>query len=215
MPPPARARLRAAVEEMTAAWTWEVANLLHHRIPDPVDYVEMRRATFGAALTASLARLASGNLAPEEIYRSGVMRQLTAAATDYACFTNDLFSYQKEIRYEDEVHNAVFVLERFLGTDRLTARDLVARLMAERMRQFEQIVAVDLPAMCDEHGLTEPVRRELARYTDRLKDWMTGILQWHARCVRYSPSALRARYARPAHPRPAAVRHRARLLPTT
>jgi germacradienol/geosmin synthase len=216
MPPPARVRFRAAVEEMVAAWTWEVANLLHHRIPDPVDYVEMRRATFGAGMTTSLARLASGTLAPDAIYESGVMRQLTDAAIDYAAFANDLFSYQKEIEYEDEVHNAVFVLERFLGTDRLTARDVVAKLMAERMRQFEQLAAVDLPAMCDEHRLAEPVRRELAGYADRLTDWMTGILAWHASCARYAPAGVRARYARPAYPRrPTMVGRHARLVSTT
>lgn len=202
MPVPARARFRAAVQEMVAAWEWELANLAQHRVPDPVDYVEMRRATFGAGLTASLARL--GSLVPGEIYQTGVMRQLDNAAVDYACFTNDLFSYQKEVQYEDDVHNLVFVLERFLGTDRLTARDVVAKLMAERMRQFEQLVTVDLPALCDERELPEPVRHQLSAYVDRRVDWMTGILQWHANCVRYTPAALQARYGhpRPGRPRP-------------
>jgi germacradienol/geosmin synthase len=203
MPPADRARFRAAVERMTAAWLWEMANLIEHRVPDPVDYVEMRRATFGSELTISLAWLASASLVPDEIRQTRVVHQLERTAQDFACFTNDLFSYQKEIQYEDEVHNLVFVLERFLGTDRLTARDLVARLMAERIRQFEQIVAVDLPALCDRHELPDPVRRQLSDYTDRLKDWLTGILQWHAHCVRYTPAGLRARFTPAPLPRSA------------
>ena len=43
-------------------------------------------------------------------------------------FTNDLYSYQKEIEFEGEVHNLVLVLENFLDLDRWTARDHVARL---------------------------------------------------------------------------------------
>jgi germacradienol/geosmin synthase len=135
---------------------------------------------------------------PEEIRRTRVTRQLERAAQDYAGFTNDLFSYQKEIQYENDVHNLVFVLERFLGTDRLIARELVARLMADRMRQFEWIAEVDLPALCDQHQLADPVRRQLFDYAERLKDWMTGILEWHVQCVRYTPAGLRERFAAPA-----------------
>lgn len=191
---PVRAEFRAGVEEMTEAWLWEVANQIQNRVPDPVDYVEMRRQTFGSGMTARLARLSHGWLVPQELYQTRVLQQLDAAAQDYAGFTNDLFSYQKEIEYEDEVHNLVFVLERFLGTDRRTARDVVVKLMAERIRQFERIVTVELPALCQEHQLDEPVRQQLAGYADRLKDWMAGIQQWHIACARYAPAALRSRY---------------------
>lgn len=189
-----RVRFRASVESMTAAWLWEIANQIQNRVPDPVDYVEMRRATFGSGMTTALARLAHGYLVPPEIFENRVMRQLENAAMDYSGFTNDLFSYQKEIQYEDEVHNLVLVLERFLACDRFTARDVAAKLMAERMRQFEHIVAVDMPAMCDEQQLPGEVRQQLSRYADGLKDWMSGILQWHVTCERYRDADLRNRY---------------------
>ena len=48
MPPAARARLRHAVEVMLESWLWELGNQVQNRIPDPVDYVEMRRHTFGS-----------------------------------------------------------------------------------------------------------------------------------------------------------------------
>ncbi|WP_144122007.1 terpene synthase family protein [Catellatospora sichuanensis] len=193
MAPVARARFRKAVEDMTASWVWELANQMQNRVPDPVDYVEMRRATFGSDMTMSLCRLAHAGQVPDEIYEHRVMQQLEHAAQDYSCFTNDLFSYQKEIEYEDEIHNLVFVLERFLGCDRFAARDLVARLMTERMRQFEHIVSVELPAMFDQLGLDEEVRRRLTAYADQLKDWMSGILRWHEECVRYSAASMSLR----------------------
>jgi germacradienol/geosmin synthase len=187
----ARRQFRTAVEDMTSSWLWELANQAHNRIPDPIDYVEMRRATFGSDLTMGLARLAHSDVIPPEIYRTRVMHELDTAAQDYACFTNDLFSYQKEIEFEGEIHNIVLVIENFLGVDRLTARDITAELMAARMRQFQHIVENDLPAMFEEFDLDEEIRGLLTRHADDLKEWMSGILEWHRRCVRYTEPELR------------------------
>ncbi|GLZ02226.1 germacradienol/geosmin synthase [Actinoplanes sp. NBRC 103695] len=191
----ARARFRTAVETMTASWLWELANQVQNRVPDPVDYVEMRRATFGSDLTMSLARLAHGELVPDDIFDTRVMRQIDNAAQDYACFINDLYSYQKEIEFENEIHNMVYVVERFLSCDRLAARDVVAGLMRGRMQQFERLVAVELPALCEQYALSEQVRRQLTRYAGELTYWMSGILRWHDTCDRYADSDLRARFS--------------------
>ncbi|MCU1679829.1 MAG: putative terpene cyclase [Amycolatopsis sp.] len=188
---PARQQFRKAVEDMTSSWLWELANEAQHRIPDPVDYIEMRRKTFGSEMTMSLARLAHSDVVPPKIYQTRVMRELDTAAQDYACFTNDLFSYQKEIEFEGEIHNLVLVVENFLDVDRWKARDVVADLMTARMRQFEHIIANDLPALFEEFALDEPVRRILIRHADDLKEWMSGILEWHRRCVRYTEAELR------------------------
>ncbi|MCG5218590.1 terpene synthase family protein [Streptosporangium soli] len=192
MTPSARRQFRTAVEDMTESWLWELFNDIQHRIPDPIDYVEMRRKTFGSDLTIDLAKLAHFEEIPPEIHQTRVMRELETAAQDYACFLNDLFSYQKEIEYEGEIHNIVLVVEKFLDVDRWQARDIVNDLMTARMRQFEHIVANDLPAMFEDLALAEPIRVILTRQADDLKEWMSGILEWHRRCVRYTEAALRA-----------------------
>lgn len=190
----ARRQFRTTVEDMTSSWLWELANQAQGRIPDPIDYVEMRRKTFGSDLTRSLARLAYHDVVPPGIYRTRVMHELDTAAHDYACFTNDLFSYQKEIEFEGEFHNIVLVVENFLGVDLLTARDITAALMEARMRQFEHLVAKDMPAMFEEYDLNDGVRAILTRHADNLKEWMSGILEWHRRCVRYTePELIRLR----------------------
>ncbi|MEO6090055.1 MAG: hypothetical protein ABIQ18_43805, partial [Umezawaea sp.] len=117
--------------------------------------------------------------------------EMETAAQDYACFTNDLFSYQKEVEFEGEVHNIVVVVENFLEVDRLTARDVVAKLMTERMRQFEHIVANDLPRLFEEFDLDDSVRAILTKQADGLKEWMSGILEWHRKVVRYGEAELR------------------------
>ncbi|MFW5418723.1 germacradienol/geosmin synthase [Nocardiopsis sp. CNT-189] len=198
MPEPARRRFRDAVRAMTASWLWELDNQIRHRVPDPVDYVEMRRQTFGSDMTISLARLARWDEVPQEVYRSRVMHELSTAAQDYAAFVNDLHSYQKEVEFEGEFHNIVAVLENFLDVDRMRARDIANDLMTARMEQFEYLVEHGLPELFEEYGLDDTAREALTRQADELKDWMSGILEWHRKCVRYQEAELRRSRARDA-----------------
>ncbi len=69
--------------------------------------------------------------------------------------------------------------------------------MRARMEQFEHILATGLPALFSEHDLDEPARAALLAQADNLKDWMSGILEWHRRCVRYTEPELE-RVHRPA-----------------
>jgi germacradienol/geosmin synthase len=185
-----RATFRKAVEDMTESWLWELWNQAQHRIPDPIDYVEMRRKTFGSDMTMSLARLAHADVVAPEIYRNRVLHELDTAAQDYACFTNDLFSYHKEIEYEGELHNMVLVVENFLDVELPQARDIVSRLMTARMEQFEHIIANDLPSLFEDLALDDDARKALTRHADDLKEWMSGILEWHRKCVRYMEPEL-------------------------
>ncbi|RNL84820.1 terpene synthase family protein [Halostreptopolyspora alba] len=186
----ARAQFRAAVEDMTTSWVWELENQAQHRVPDPVDYLEMRRKTFGSDMTMGLARISRSAVVPSVVADTRTIREMETAAQDYACFTNDMYSYQKEVEFEGEVHNIVVVVENFLEVDRLTARDVVADLMAARMRQFEHILEVDLPDLFERYDLDEDARAALTRQADELKDWMSGIMEWHDKCVRYHEDQL-------------------------
>ncbi|MFC6005391.1 germacradienol/geosmin synthase, partial [Streptomonospora nanhaiensis] len=170
---------------------WEVDNQAQNRIPDPIDYVEMRRKTFGSDMTMSLAKLSHSVEVPPEVHRHRTMHELETAAQDYACFVNDLYSYQKEVEYEGEVHNLVLVVENFLGVDRFKAAEVVADLMKARMDEFQHIVADELEVMYHELDLSEEVRRVLSAHAEHLKDWMSGILEWHRKCVRYTEPELR------------------------
>jgi germacradienol/geosmin synthase len=189
-----RRQFRQNVEDMTASWLWELANHIQHRIPDPVDYVEMRRKTFGSDMTMSLARITRVGNIPTELLRTRAMRGLENSAQDYACFTNDIFSYQKEIEFEGELHNCVLVLQKFLDIDRRQAVSVVNDLMTARMVQFQHIVATELPVLADEFALDADARAALDDYVEGMQDWMAGILDWHMLSGRYPEAALRRRY---------------------
>jgi germacradienol/geosmin synthase len=145
MSPDARRQFRKSIEDMTGSWLWELANHIQNRVPDPVDYLEMRRKTFGSDLAMSLSRIAFGDGIPSEVFATRPMRNLANSAADYGSLTNDIFSYRKEIEFEGELHNGVLVVQRFLDCDPQRAIDIVNDLMTSRMRQFERIVACELP----------------------------------------------------------------------
>jgi germacradienol/geosmin synthase len=189
--PSSRRMFRRAVEVMTESWLWELANQMQNRIPDPVDYIEMRRKTFGSELTASLFRLTRCDGIPLEIFQTRTMGEIDRSAMDVACLTNDLFSYQKEIEFEGELHNCVLVVERFLDCAAPAAALVVRDLMTARITQFQHLVAHELPEVLDRFDLNKPARDKVATYIAGFEIWMAGILVWHRSVARYKESELR------------------------
>ncbi|WP_069884776.1 germacradienol/geosmin synthase Cyc2 [Streptomyces luteocolor] len=191
--PDRRRALRDAVDVMLESWLWELSNQLQHRVPDPVDYLEMRRATFGADLTMGLSRLGHGLAVAPEVYRSGPVRSLENAAVDYAMLVNDVFSYQKEIEYEGELHNGILVVQNFFGCDYPTALRVVNDLITQRIRQFEHVAAHEFPVLYEDFELSPEARAALDGHVDTLRNWMAGILNWHRGCRRYGEADLARR----------------------
>ncbi len=190
MDPGARQRFRTSIEEMCESWLWEVANQKQNRVPDPVDYIEMRRKTFGSDLTMSLSRIGHGSALPQEVYGSRPVQAMEVAAADFACLLNDVFSYRKEIEFEGEIHNAVLVVQNFLDCGPQEAMDVVGDLMAARMDEFQHITGTQLPLLFEEFSLDEAARTVLLGYAQELRDWMAGILTWHEGCGRYKEETL-------------------------
>ncbi|MFC4607380.1 germacradienol/geosmin synthase [Streptomyces maoxianensis] len=197
MAPEARQAFRGAVDVMLESWLWELHNQVQHRIPDPVDYVEMRRVTFGSELTMSLSRLRHADQLPAEIYRSGAVRSLENSAMDYGSLMNDLFSYQKEIEFEGELHNGVLVVQSFFGCDYPTAVTIIDDLMRGRLRQFLHVKEHELPLLYEDFGLDRDGRAALDTYVRELEDWVAAILHWHRGIRRYREEDLRGGPATP------------------
>ncbi|MDT0341992.1 terpene synthase family protein [Streptomyces litchfieldiae] len=191
MPPESRAFLRRALVDMMEGWLWELANEAQNRIPEPVDYLEMRRRTFGSDLTMSLCRAGHGPAVPPEIYRTGPVCSLESAASDWACLVNDVFSYQKEIEFDGEIHNGVLVVQDFFDCGYRTGLSIVADLINSRMNQFRHVARHEFPVLYEDFELSEEARRALDGYVRDLENWMAGILNWHRNVRRYREEDLR------------------------
>ncbi|APR82652.1 Germacradienol synthase [Minicystis rosea] len=186
----AQKRFREAIEEMVDSWLWELANHVQNRIPDPVDYVEMRRATFGSNLTMALCQLALGDAIPADIFRTRTMSALINSAQDFCCLMNDVFSYQKEMQLEGELNNSVLVVQSFLDIDKDRAVLVVNELMTARMKQFQHVAATELEPLYDQFGLDAAQRSAMGRYMRDIENWLSGVLNWHRGTGRYSDENL-------------------------
>ncbi|MFE0462125.1 germacradienol/geosmin synthase [Kitasatospora sp. NPDC058965] len=210
-----REAFAAGIHRMLESWVWEIANRAENRIPDPVDYIEMRRDTFGSDMTMSLTRWGRRRTAPAEVWESGTVKAVERAAADYAWLINDLHSYRKEVQFEGELHNAVLVVQHFLDCDLEHALRVVSDLQTSRMRQFEHLTALELPQLYEDFALDPEQRAELDGYVGDLRNWMSGIHVWHRGVARYhdsefeyQPAAHRARLAAAAVGGPAAAAFR-------
>jgi germacradienol/geosmin synthase len=188
----ARRTFRQAIDDMLGSWVWELDNLHMNRIPDPIDYIEMRRRTFGADLTMSLLRLSHLDALPAAVSEARPVRSLENSIVDCMALLNDMFSYRKEIEFEGEVHNAVLVVRNFLGCDQDRAFEVVNDLLTARMNQFEHVVGQELPALEADLQLDTAARTALAEYVQELRDWLSAIKHWHRECHRYGDADLEA-----------------------
>ena len=122
-------------------------------MPNPVEYIEMRRKVGGAPWSAGLVEYATGAEVPAAVAGSRPLRVLKDTFSDGVHLRNDLFSYQRETEEEGELSNGVLVLETFLDCTTQEAADAVNDLITSRLQQFENTVVAELPALFLEKGL--------------------------------------------------------------
>src|SRR5690606_19208352 len=164
---------------------WELSNIGAGRIPNPVEYIEMRRKVGGAPWSAGLIEFVTGAEVPREIAASRPMRVLRDAFADAVHLRNDLFSYQREVEDEGENSNGVLVLEEFLRCTTQEAADAVNDLLTSRLQQFENTAGTELAPLFAESGLDPQSCAGVLAYVKGLQDWQSGGHEWHMRSSRY------------------------------
>jgi len=186
----ARCLFRDTIKIFTESWLWELTNHIQNRIPDPIDYFDMRRKTYGINLVIMLPRLIQSAKIPPDIYNTQTMLELANTAGDCVWLTNDVYSYQKEIEFEGELNNGVLVAQCFFDCNQAKAVEIVNALITARIQQFENLVETELPILFDYFNLDEQVRKNLLDYIESLQHLMSGSLQWHSMTNRYKEAEL-------------------------
>ena len=185
MPEAARPGFRTLVQGMLDSWAWELMNHVENRVPDPVDYIEMRRLTFGAEFGMSLAQLNLDPTIPREIFKTRTMRALINCAADGIALINDIVSYRKEVEIEGELNNCVLVVRQFMGCTSQQAIEIVRDISASRIKQFEHVRKSELPTLIEQFALSKKARESLLKYVESIQNWIAGVAHWHFVVVRY------------------------------
>ena len=185
MSPGWRQRFVQTTEALLAESLWELSNISAGRLPNPIEYVEMRRKVGGAPWSANLVEYAVNAEVPVEIAGSRAMQVLSDTFSDAVHLRNDLFSYQREVEVEGELNNGVLVVERFLGCSPQQSADLVNDILTSRLHQFENTTLTEIPPLLEEHHIDPQGRLDVLSYVKGLQDWQSGGHEWHLRSSRY------------------------------
>ena len=184
---------RTRCVDMIDSWLWELANQIQQPHPRPGrlhrDAAQDVRLGPDDDPGPARARRRCRRRSP----RPGSIGAGERGAATTPASLNDLFSYQKEIQFEGEVHNSCWSSQNFLDWT-ADGRRIVNDLMtgadaAVRAHRGDRTACAVRGVPPGRRG-----RRPAAPRAAELQDWIAGILNWHAQCGRYLEPELIRRY---------------------
>ncbi|MFG2752390.1 terpene synthase family protein [Streptomyces xanthophaeus] len=175
-------------------WEYYFATQAHEAIgrlrgtpADVETYLQVRRGIAGTDLPLSLGERAAGVTIHPAALHSPQLRIMRQAAIDVTFMCNDVYSLEKE-EARGDMDNLVLVLEHTRPCTRDEAISAARREVDGRVTRFQEL-ALQVPAMCLQLGLTGPERTAVATYVEAMETWMSGYHAWQTRTRRYT-SAL-------------------------
>jgi germacradienol/geosmin synthase len=173
-----RERFAAGTRGLLDGALWELRRAGAGRIPNPLEYLRVRRRSGTARWAAGLAERANGAEVPARLAATWPLRTIADSFADAAHLCDDLHRYASgDI---GEVTNGVLVLGEFLG---LTPREAAAAandLVAARIQRFEDAVG-ELPALYAGRSVSTAERAAVDAQVRALRDWQAGRASWHRR----------------------------------
>ncbi|WP_394834773.1 hypothetical protein LVJ94_50585 [Pendulispora rubella] len=172
-----RRRFIRHVTECFAAASWEAENRVRKTIPTEQEYIDKRRHTGAIYVCMDLIEIVENVELPGEVFDSTVFQKALDAACNVVCWTNDVYSLEKE-RGLGEYHNLAYLVEhaRGLGTRRAVAE--VWKLIEAEVQSYFAGEGALFSAF-PQHAAV------LSRYAAGMRSWMRGNYDWSKRTYRY------------------------------
>ncbi|MFI9503587.1 hypothetical protein [Nocardia sp. NPDC052566] len=170
---------------LTTAATWEARNRIEGIVPDEPTYIEKRRHTGAIYVCMDYIDLVEHLDVPETVYDSAEFRSALDAACNVVCWTNDVYSLEKE-RSLGEVHNLVLVVEHHRALDTAAALECVCEAISAETKLY-LTRECELLAEFPEHADV------LIPYAAGMRTWMRGNLDWSSRSRRYEADSVGVR----------------------
>ncbi|MEU6556345.1 terpene cyclase [Streptomyces sp. NPDC046915] len=170
-----------------AAHPHEAANRLRGTPGDMESYLQVRRGIAGTDLPLSLGERAAGITVPAAAFHSPQLRIMRQAAIDVTLMCNDVYSLEKE-EARGDMDNVVLVIEHARHCTRDEAVTAARRDVEQRCARFLEL-AQQVPALCEQLGITGRERAAVDTYVQIMAAWMSGYHGWQTQTLRYT-SAL-------------------------
>lgn len=165
---------------LSTAATWEAVNRVNGVVPDEQTYIAKRRHTGAIYVCMDLIDIVEQIDIPEPIYHSPRFTAALHAACNVVCWTNDVYSLEKE-RSLGEVHNLVHIVQRHRNLTEEKALSHVRTAISAEAELF----------LTGEEELLRTYSKHtgvLARCLAGMRAWMRGNLDWSSHTKRYHPS---------------------------
>ncbi|MFJ9033482.1 terpene cyclase [Streptomyces sp. NPDC102274] len=169
---------------LVAATVWEAGNRVRGVVPDEAAYIEQRRHTGAIYVCMDLIEIVEGIDVPGDLYGSAEFTAALDAACDVVCWTNDVYSLDKE-RALGEVHNLAYLVQYHRGLDRERALEEVCAAISARTERF---LAAEKELLAARPGDAA----SLVPYAAGMRTWIRGNLDWSRRTKRYQDPAAGA-----------------------
>jgi hypothetical protein len=162
-----------SIEDMFNGGYWQFEHLLLGKKPVLEEYLKVRQY-FGAAhlSTDALEGIAGIDL-PQYVYDDPMVHRLTELARNTICFSNDLFSFGKELEEKNNgaVFNLVLIVKDKYDLTLSEAIRKAADIHDEHIREF--LALSELVYRYD-----EDINRTLKTYVDALGVLQRGNIEW-------------------------------------
>lgn len=173
--PSAMARVEAAWAELADAFRREAALRTTRQIPALMVYLRMREVTVGIPVELAIGEIVEGIDLDASQRERGPLRALARAASNLVGWSNDVYTFEKELR-EGETCNLVAVVAQARGTGIHESVLLAAAMHDAEARRFA--AALDDLEWLDDAALG---------YARLLRCWVRGHLDWAHETGRYVP----------------------------
>ncbi|MER7049624.1 terpene synthase family protein [Streptomyces jumonjinensis] len=185
-------------------WEYYFATQAHEAIgrlrkaPADMDtYLQVRRGIAGTGLPLSLGERAAEVTIPAGALHSPQLRIMRQVAIDVTFMCNDVYSLEKE-EARGDMDNLVLVIEHARPCTRDEAITGACREVDQRVERFQE-QARQVPAMCQQLGLTGPQRTAVTGYVEIMEVWMSGYHAWQTQTRRYTSALQIIPHTRPGY----------------
>ena len=143
-------------------------------------YADLRYGNYGGKFMMMMLEMAKDSFLPADVRQHPTMKQLSKAAAIHTAFVNDLFSYSKEIKEEENPRNLLKVIMDSEGLPFPEAAWRAVNVVNSYATTVLEL-ATELPTT----WRLEPWASKVDGYLDGVKEYMTGCIYWNSLHKRY------------------------------
>ncbi len=179
-----QARFVRHTKQYLSACRWEAQQRRIAVVPGLEAYIASRRHFGGIRIAMDLSEFSGGYELAPDIHNDPLVDELLDVLGDITLWGNDLFSIAVD-REEGNVSNMVFVLQQHHRCEISRAIELTHSMLDERLRRLAQLEE-GLGEWCDERDLDAGQRRDMQRFFEGARTWISGNIAWSQENTRYS-----------------------------